>query len=316
MNHPASGTVQASLEAPTISSFERLEPGLFDRLRKQLFPIYVRSFGSIAGSPQHLERMTDDSLDVGRSIAQLSLFMKESGVDLKGLKLLEVGAGLGLTVATARLRYGTEAYGLEPGGEEFSGTYELGRQLLEGCQLDPDILLNGVGEHMPFPDQSFDAVISSNVLEHVADPAKVLAECFRVLRPGGTCHMVIPNFGSWWEGHYGLLWLPHSPHWLGRLRVRLAGRDPDYVDTLQLITPGMMKRWIAPFFDRIEVKGWGQALFEERVQSLNFEEYSTLGLAKDLLRIGHRLGIINILLRLARIFRWETPIVLTFVKTS
>jgi SAM-dependent methyltransferase len=241
--------------------------------------------------------------------------MKESGVGLKDLRLLELGAGLGLTVATARLRYGAEAYGLEPGGEEFSGTYELGRQLLEGCQLNSDILVNGVGERMPFPDQSFDAVISSNVLEHVADPAKVLAECFRVLRPGGTCHMVIPNFGSWWEGHYGLLWLPHSPHWLGRLRVRLAGRDPAYVDTLQLVTPGMMKRWIAPFANRIEVKGWGQALFEERVRSLNFEEYSTLGLAKDLLRVCHRVGIIDVLLRLSRVFRWETPIVLTFVRT-
>ncbi|OKO85287.1 methyltransferase domain-containing protein [Bradyrhizobium sp. AS23.2] len=305
-----------SSESATTSSFDRLNPALFSKLREQLYPIYVRSFGPIAGSQQHLDRMTDDSLDVKRSIAQLSLFEKESGRALKDLKLLEVGAGLGLTIATARLRFGAEAYGLEPGGEEFSGTYELGQQLLEGCGLDPKLLVNGVGERIPFPDQSFDAVISSNVLEHVADPAAVIKECFRVLRPGGVCHMVIPNFGSWWEGHYGLLWLPHSPHWLGRLRVRLAGRDPAYVDTLQLITPGKMKRWIAPFGDRIEVRGWGQALFEDRVRSLNFEEYSTLGLAKDLLRVCHRLGVVSFLLGLARIFRWETPIVLTFVKIS
>lgn len=303
-------------ESPPHSSFDHLDPALFNRLREQLYPIYVRSFGPIAGSQQHLERMTDDSLDAKRSIAQLSLFMKESSRDLKGVKLLEVGAGLGLTVATARLRFGADAYGLEPGGEEFGGTYELGQQLLEGCRLNPAFLVNGVGEHIPFPDESFDAVISSNVLEHVADPATVMRECFRVLRPGGVCHMVIPNYGSWWEGHYGLLWLPHSPHWLGRLRVRLSGRDPGYVDTLQLITPSKMKRWIEPFRNRIQVKGWGQALFEERVRSLNFEEYSTLGLAKDLLRVLHRLGVVGLLLRLARILRWETPIVLTFVKTS
>ncbi|UWU66946.1 class I SAM-dependent methyltransferase [Bradyrhizobium sp. NC92] len=305
-----------SSEPAAVSSFNCLEPTLFSRLRQQLYPIYVKSFGPIAGSQNHLERMTDDSLDVKRSIAQLSLFEKESGRRLQGLKLLEVGAGLGLTVTTARLRFGAEAYGLEPGGEEFSGTYELGQQLLDGCGLDPELLVNGAGEHIPFPDQSFDAVISSNVLEHVADPAAVMKECFRVLRPGGVCHMVIPNFGSWWEGHYGLLWLPHSPHWLGRLRVRLAGRDPAYIDTLQLITPAKMKRWIAPFGDRIEVKGWGQALFEERVRSLNFEEYSTLGLAKNLLRVFHRLGVITILLGIARVLRWETPIVLTFVRTS
>ncbi|TFW61132.1 class I SAM-dependent methyltransferase [Bradyrhizobium sp. MOS001] len=305
-----------SSDSATTPSFDRLDPALFSKLRAQLYPIYVSSFGPIAGSQHHLDRMTDDSLDVKRSIAQLSLFEKESGRSPRGLKLLEVGAGLGLTIATARLHFGAEAYGLEPGGEEFSGTYELGQQLLEGCGLDPRLLVNGVGEQIPFPDQSFDAVISSNVLEHVADPAAVMKECFRVLRPGGVCHMVIPNFGSWWEGHYGLLWLPHSPHWLGRLRVRLAGRNPSYVDTLQLITPGKMKHWIEPFSEKIEVRGWGQALFEDRVRSLNFEEYSTLGLAKDLLRVCHRLGVISFLLGLARIFRWETPIVLTFVKTS
>jgi SAM-dependent methyltransferase len=38
---------------------------------------------------------------------------------------------------------------------------------------------------LPVPDESFDALISTQVLEHVADPATYLAECHRVLRPGG-----------------------------------------------------------------------------------------------------------------------------------
>lgn len=38
---------------------------------------------------------------------------------------------------------------------------------------------------VPTPDGSFDAVMSTQVLEHVADPARYLNECCRVLRPGG-----------------------------------------------------------------------------------------------------------------------------------
>jgi SAM-dependent methyltransferase len=41
------------------------------------------------------------------------------------------------------------------------------------------------GGSVPVQDASFDAVLSTQVLEHVADPQLYLAECFRVLRPGG-----------------------------------------------------------------------------------------------------------------------------------
>lgn len=48
---------------------------------------------------------------------------------------------------------------------------------------------------LPVRAGRMDAVISVNVLEHVAEPARVLAECGRVLRPGGTLYLVAPQ--SW-----------------------------------------------------------------------------------------------------------------------
>ena len=50
-------------------------------------------------------------------------------------------------------------------------------------------------EHLPFPDESFDVVLSTQVLEHVVDPRVALQEAMRVLRPGGRAVITIP--GTW-----------------------------------------------------------------------------------------------------------------------
>ncbi len=48
------------------------------------------------------------------------------------------------------------------------------------------------GERMPFRDAVFDCVFSFQVLEHVSDPHTLLAECRRVLKPGGTLLISAP----------------------------------------------------------------------------------------------------------------------------
>jgi len=49
------------------------------------------------------------------------------------------------------------------------------------------------GAHIPYPDNSFDIVYSSNVLEHVVDLDTLTAEMRRVLRPGGIALHLLPN---------------------------------------------------------------------------------------------------------------------------
>jgi SAM-dependent methyltransferase len=50
----------------------------------------------------------------------------------------------------------------------------------------------GVAEELPFADESFDAVLSLNVLEHVSNPFACASEIARVLKPGGKLYCVVP----------------------------------------------------------------------------------------------------------------------------
>jgi SAM-dependent methyltransferase len=50
----------------------------------------------------------------------------------------------------------------------------------------------GVGEELPFENDTFDAVLSLNVLEHVKDPFRCASEIARVLKPGGELYCVVP----------------------------------------------------------------------------------------------------------------------------
>jgi len=52
---------------------------------------------------------------------------------------------------------------------------------------------------LPFRDNSLDYVVSSHVLEHVANPVSALKEWYRVLRPGGLIYMVVPDRRFTWD---------------------------------------------------------------------------------------------------------------------
>lgn len=62
--------------------------------------------------------------------------------------------------------------------------------------------LSSVDIHcLPFPDATFDKILMSEVLEHLADDRTALREIYRVLKPGGTLALSVPhaNYPFWWD---------------------------------------------------------------------------------------------------------------------
>jgi len=140
-----------------------------------------------------------------------------------------------------------------PGGELLDlgcGSGELARSLaadgyvVTGCDIAPAMLRQateadptrvvrwiGLAPHwevLPFPSGRLDVVVAASVLEYLREPATVLAECARVLRPGGVLVCTVPN-------------LAHPVRWL-EWPLRLAARSPACPPALAALAAGSTAR--------------------------------------------------------------------------
>ncbi len=60
-------------------------------------------------------------------------------------------------------------------------------------------ICQGCGESLPFKRMKFDIIILKAVLDHCIQPARVLAESFKVLKPGGKIFILLANEGAWYK---------------------------------------------------------------------------------------------------------------------
>lgn len=190
-------------------------------------------------------------------------------IPLAGKKLLEIGSGFGVSLAVMLKQFEVDAYGIEPASEGFDASYVCAREVLIANGLDASRLIAAVGESIPFADGTFDVVYSNNVLEHTSDPAKVLSEAIRVLKPGGKLYVEVPNYLAYFEGHY---LVPQPPIlWNGLLAfwVRVIfRRDPAFARTLRTeINPIWLRKVMRVIASEcaIEVQSFGEERFLNRI---------------------------------------------------
>jgi 2-polyprenyl-3-methyl-5-hydroxy-6-metoxy-1,4-benzoquinol methylase len=114
-------------------------------------------------------------------------------------RLLDVGCGSGVLLARMQ-SLGWDVEGVEVD----AAAVEAARRRGVGVRL-------GTLGHQSFSEASFDAVHSSHVIEHVHDPAGLLRECLRILKPGGRLVILTPNIASWGHALFGPAWLNLDP---------------------------------------------------------------------------------------------------------
>jgi ubiquinone/menaquinone biosynthesis C-methylase UbiE len=110
-------------------------------------------------------------------------------------RLLDAGCGTGIEAANLQ----RQAPGLQIHGVDVSSAP------LASAAARPDRgnaeFYQAMLERLPFTDAVFDYIASHEVIEHVEDPAVVIRELGRVLKPGGICVIATPNGASLWIEH-------------------------------------------------------------------------------------------------------------------
>jgi SAM-dependent methyltransferase len=85
----------------------------------------------------------------------------------------------------------------------------------------------GDATSLPFRDNSLDYVVTSHVLEHVANPVGALAEWYRVLRPNGIIYLVVPDRRYTWDHARPLTTVAHM---LEDFERDTTPADPTHID--------------------------------------------------------------------------------------
>lgn len=108
--------------------------------------------------------------------------------DLKNKKVLDAGCGTGWFSKAAAERGASVT------------SMDLGENLLAEVakKCNSERVVGSILE-IPFPENTFDFVVSSEVIEHTPDPYKALHEIYRVLKPGGTMVLSTPNKFWYWS---------------------------------------------------------------------------------------------------------------------
>jgi SAM-dependent methyltransferase len=114
-----------------------------------------------------------------------------------GHLFLDAGAGFGRHAFEAA-RLGAKVVALDYASDEVVTTRNTFAAMAEAGEISADqfvACLRGDATRLPFADNTFDRIVTSEVLEHIHADTAAIAELYRVLKPGGILGVTVP---TWW----------------------------------------------------------------------------------------------------------------------
>jgi ubiquinone/menaquinone biosynthesis C-methylase UbiE len=232
---------------------------------------------------------------IPKSQRQLQTFLAECDIkDHKGKKILEIG------FKSALFTLECKKAGLKPTAlEVVPGYHKIAKRKYP--QLD---LILYDGQNIPLPENKFDYVVSFQVLEHVENLQAVIKESLRVLKPGGIMYHVAPNYHSFYEGHFKIIWLPCLNKKTGRTFLKIIRKYSPYYETLNLTKPRQLKK-IAKSMPNLQLISIGRQEYKKSFNSTEIEKVNHK-LLKPLLKLTSKIPLLK------KTFVWLTAATNTY----
>ncbi len=176
---------------------------------------------------------------------------------IKDLTYFDLGAGFGLMMIDGLLQ-GFNVYGTEPDPNSFSGRYNIAIRLAKEYGIDlENRLYSCSGENMYLLQKNIiDVIYSYQVLEHVSNIKAVLEETSRVLKLDGIAYFTMPNYNSFYEGHFETFWIPFilsKSKKISKIYLKLIRKKTVYVDELNFTTPLKIRKITEKIFHKDEI---------------------------------------------------------------
>ena len=153
---------------------EKITQEIYEKIDNNLY----NKEGDIWWQPDTVLHLLKTSVNPCR-VGYFHNIIKKLAIEPKGKTALEVGCGGGiLTEEICKMGFATT--GIDPSDQSLNTA--INHAKASGLNIKYD---KGTGEQLPYSDKSFDCVFCCDVLEHVRDLQKVIAEISRVLKPNG-----------------------------------------------------------------------------------------------------------------------------------